>query len=836
MATYSRTGIGLTWFPNATESTPVDVALNAELTLYTPNDVDVLRYKQEEQPDGSFRSDLSLGGSAFYVGGNVVDLDSDAAVIGVLQWRDSDGIARSTTVLRVDLTGQDSPQGLRDFSFIFRLEGDEFPDFQEPADWTAFEAGITDFESAEGAFGPNTNIALEDFLQRVSDGNQITGDEGGDALHGTSGDDFIRPMNDVNLEGDYIQPGTGDDTVVLGANESGYVMLSHTVLDDAITVYLDGTQNIGRIEKNSGGVTSLVDPNTPDSLRIFGTAFDDVFNVTVDDDSWVSLRGNGGQDHFFLGESEGTVRLDLTWADSSGVVVDLAQGQVLDDGFGTRDFISGPGHVGELRTSMGNDVVTGSAEGESFILRGGSDTLDAGAGNDTLRYDNVGAEWVEADLSEGVATGLWSGKSFVHRFTSVEHLHGTDKGNDRLIGTEGNNVLSGNGGHDTLMGGHGHDTLKGGAGNDILDGGSGRDRLAGGGGIDELSYASNAEGTGVTVNLGSGYTGRGAKGDRISDFENLTGTDNVGSADFLTGNSDDNSLKGLSGNDQLAGGEGNDTLDGGDGRDTLAGGSGTDELSYVSSDAGTGVSVNLGSGYTGRGAAGDQISGFENLTGTDIAGSADFLTGTRGDNVLRGLAGNDRLDGGRGDDTLDRGSGRDILVGGSGADELSYASSETGTGVTVNLGSGYTGRGAMGDQISGFESLTGTNIAGSADFLTGTRGDNYLRGLAGNDHLNGGRGNDTLEGGTGDDALRGGSGEDTFIFSQKVSSDLGADSVLDFSLSQDVLVFDSSTTDEYADLTFENGQDGVHVHWAGGTVTLEGLSNADLGEEHFLFT
>ena len=306
-----------------------------------------------------------------------------------------------------------------------------------------------------------------------------------------------------------------------------------------------------------------------------------------------------------------------------------------------------------------------------------------------------------------------------------------------------------------------------------------------------------------------------------------------GTVDGLAGH---DNLTGSFGNDHLSGGAGNDTLEGGDGRDTLAGGSGTDELSYASRDTGTGVSVNLGSGYTGRGAAGDQISGFEHLTGTDIAGSADFLTGTRGDNVLRGLAGNDRLDGGRGDDTLDGGSGRDILVGGSGADELSYASSETGTGVTVNLGSGYTGRGAMGDQISGFESLTGTNIAGSADFLTGTRGDNYLRGLAGNDHLNGGRGNDTLEGGTGDDALRGGSGEDTFIFSQKVSSDLGADSVLDFSLSQDVLVFDSSTTDEYADLTFENGQDEVHVHWAGGTVTLEGLSNADLGEEHFLFT
>ena len=547
MATYSRTGIGLTWLPNSTEGDPVEVAMDAELTLYTPDDVEVLRYKQEEQPDGSFTSDLSLGGSSFYVGGYVVDLDTDSGVIGVLQWQDSDGVARSTTVLRVDLVGQDSSDGLRDFSFVFPLEGDAFPDLQGPADWSAFEASITGFETAEGALGPNKNIVLEDILARVSDSNLIVGGTNGDSLHGTSGNDEIRPMDDINLEGDYIQPGTGNDTVVLSANESGYVMLSHTVLDDAIAVYLDGTQNTGRVEKASGGVTTLVDPNTPDSLRIFGTAFDDVFNVTVDDDGWVSLRGNGGTDEFVLGDSEGTVRLDLAWAGSAGVVVDLAQGRVLDDGTGTQNIISGTGHVGELRSTMGDDVVTGSAADESFILRGGDDMLKAGEGEDTLRYDNAGAEWVEANLAAGTATGRWNGQEFSHQVSEVEHLHGTDKGDDKLIGTGGDNLLDGRGGQDTLIGGQGNDTLIGGTGpkdlRDVIYAGEGNDFASGGYGNDEL------------------------RGDAGNDtLEGGYGVDTViggTGADVLTGSAWSDLLFGGAGEDFLNGGFGNDRLNGG---------------------------------------------------------------------------------------------------------------------------------------------------------------------------------------------------------------------------------------------------------------------------------
>ena len=133
-----------------------------------------------------------------------------------------------------------------------------------------------------------------------------------------------------------------------------------------------------------------------------------------------------------------------------------------------------------------------------------------------------------------------------------------------------------------------------------------------------------------------------------------------------------------------------------------------------------GVTVSLAAG-TGSGgdAAGDTLSGIENLTGS---AQADTLTGDGNANTL---------DGGGGDDTLNGGAGGDTLIGGSGSDTASYAAS--GAGVTVNLGAGTASGGdAAGDTLSGIENLIGS---AQADTLTGDGGDNVLEGGAGGDTL-----------------------------------------------------------------------------------------------------
>ena len=76
-----------------------------------------------------------------------------------------------------------------------------------------------------------------------------------------------------------------------------------------------------------------------------------------------------------------------------------------------------------------------------------------------------------------------------------------------------------------------------------LDGGAGADRLDGQGGRDLVDYGEN--GAAVTVNLNAGTASGGmAEGDILVSIEDIAGTDQ---ADFIIGNSTDNTLTGRDG-------------------------------------------------------------------------------------------------------------------------------------------------------------------------------------------------------------------------------------------------------------------------------------------------
>ena len=72
--------------------------------------------------------------------------------------------------------------------------------------------------------------------------------------------------------------------------------------------------------------------------------------------------------------------------------------------------------------------------------------------------------------------------------------------------------------------------------------------------------------------------------------------------------------------------------EGGAGADTLQGNAGYDTLSYADSNAGVTINL-LASTTTGGHAAGDVISGFEALIGSDFN---DSLRGNAGDNEIEG--------------------------------------------------------------------------------------------------------------------------------------------------------------------------------------------------------
>jgi Ca2+-binding RTX toxin-like protein len=246
------------------------------------------------------------------------------------------------------------------------------------------------------------------------------------------------------------------------------------------------------------------------------------------------------------------------------------------------------------------------------------------------------------------------------------------------LGTAVDELLSGDGLRDLMNGDAGKDLLQGNGADDVLLGAAGDDTLVGGAGADELD-----------------------------------------------GGADD---------DQLFGSDADDALTGGAGADALDGGAGTDTAVYGGA---AGVTVDLAAG-TGSGgdAAGDTLTGIENVTGSQFA---DVLVGNAGANRLNGRFGADVLRGGAGADTLD---------GGFDVDTASYYTGSAGVTVDLDAGTG-SGGDAAGDTLSAIENLSGSQ---GSDTLVGNAGANKLQGWNGNDVLRGGAGADVMEGGAGTDA------------------------------------------------------------------------------------
>ncbi|MCP5432435.1 MAG: FG-GAP repeat protein [Alphaproteobacteria bacterium] len=303
--------------------------------------------------------------------------------------------------------------------------------------------------------------------------------------------------------------------------------------------------------------------------------------------------------------------------------------------------------------------------------------------------------------------------------------------------------------------------------------------------------------------------------------------------DSLPGTTDDDVIYGLGGADTIDGGAGNDTIAGGAGGDSLIGGSGTDLLDYSASAAG--ILANLGANnVSGGDAAGDTISGFEGISGSNtgndtLTGSsgADLLLGNGGADQLYGQGGADTLDGGAGNDTVMGGAGGDSLVGGSGTDLLNYWSSAS---VSVNLATGATSGGeAQGDTISGFEDIAGSNTGNDA--LTGDAGANRLWGYGGNDTLAGGAGADTLDGGAGTDLLDYSASTGGVLASLGSSSPSGGDATGDVisgfeGVSGSNTGNDTLTGSSGADLLLGNGG-ADQLYGQGGSDTLDGGAGND---------
>jgi Ca2+-binding RTX toxin-like protein len=170
----------------------------------------------------------------------------------------------------------------------------------------------------------------------------------------------------------------------------------------------------------------------------------------------------------------------------------------------------------------GNDLILGTAAGETFNGLSGNDVIAGFAGIDTI------------------AGGF--GNDYVLGGLGADRIAGGD-GNDFLFGEDGSDAIAGNDGDDALFGGNGNDTMTGSTGNDWMFGNAGTDRLNGGFGNDLL--------------------------------------DGGAAGDTLAGAAGNDTLLGGTGLDTLTGGADHDFLEGGGAADSLAGGIGDDVYFYA---------------------------------------------------------------------------------------------------------------------------------------------------------------------------------------------------------------------------------------------------------------
>src|SRR6056297_1398323 len=724
-------------------------------------------------------------------------------------------------------------------------------------------------------------------------GNTI-GTDGDDELFGTPGDDLIT-TGDATPNGDFVVGSAGDDTIDMsGMNQSSaFMTMSYQDLGSSITVDIDGAANTATVDKGALGFDTLVDIENPliagfdlGGLGVIGTAQADTFNLAPGTDQWMQVRGGDGVDTFNIG-GDGFVRLDFASTGATvGAQVNLATGAIANDGFGNGETVT-PGAVWEVRGTDLTDDITGSASNESFILRGGDDTLDGGGGFARLRYDRSGVGPIIADLGAGTVTGTWDGNGFTHSVSGIAHLRGSNN-DDSLAGDTNDNQLEGRGGTDTFIHVGGDDTIS------DFDAGS-ETLIVRVAVLDQTQVDAAIDGAsdtadGALVSFGAGsvlFSGRTAA--------DLAGADvqfvDPGSVNLVPGTDNDDFLEGTPGDDLITTGDATpngDVVVGSAGDDTIDMTGMNPNTAFMGlryGDLGSGIDVTI-NGATNTGTVDKGALGTDTLLGVENPMFAGWTVGGLG------------LDGTGFDDTfnvtLDDLQWMSIRPG-DGVDTFDINASvgqrldpnddvgalrldmRFGDGIDVNLATGEIADDGYGnaEQINGNAPIWEVWGSGGDDTFVGSDNAESYRYSGGNNDLEGGLGFDrlrydsfgvtsvtidvsagtatgTLNGGgtftdtsSGFERLRGSGGNDQITGEAAVDNRYegqggtdtfthlgGNDTISDFDAANETLIVRVAGLDQATvDTAIANATDtpgGAQVSFGFGTVLFSGVAAADL--------
>ena len=557
---------------------------------------------------------------------------------------------------------------------IENIRGSNFADWLTGDDNDNKIQGETGNDRLDGGAGADT------YLFGAGDGTDTIADDGGTIV-------FLQGTGNAYAGATYTFVGGQGDAVTLTVRDSN----SNTLNIIEFTSYPSGYSFSTRVYAGDGSYTdTAIDPTLLVLPPRLGSE-ENPFVATDAPDTFVALQGAdwvnyaGSEDGITIYLNDDPIYASDGWADG-----DELSGINNLIGSDEEDDLVGNSADNIIRGGDGDDTITGE-EGEDTLQGGdgndrlqgneGADTIDGGAGTkDIATYGNSsgkgvrvslllqGQRQIDFDSTHGFTAN--GNEAVGDTLTNIENLEGSsyndwltgDNNDNEIHGRNGNDRLEGNAGNDALYGNFNDDALYGGEGDDFLEGGLGADILDGGEGEDTAYYDSYPPPTfrrGVRVDLsnteaqqdfetnsfGFNANDNEAVGDVLTNIENIEGSR---LNDWLTGNYQNNILRGLAGNDRLEGGMGADTLYGGAGADTLEGGIGNDEL-Y--GDAGT-----------------DTLEGGVGADTLYGGAGADTLEGEVGADTLYGDAGADTLEGGMGNDELYGGAGADTLVGGADAD------------------------------------------------------------------------------------------------------------------------------------------------------------------------
>jgi len=297
-------------------------------------------------------------------------------------------------------------------------------------------------------------------LVGASGADSLTGSNGVEALIGNAGNDLL------NAQGgdDSLNGGDGDDILVSGAGHD--VMIGGAGFDRIMFTDPGATQGaeadlatqtiandgFGNVETMSG--VEQLGPGTVFVDKFYGSDVGDLIAGSTGD----FLYGRGGDDTIVVGGAPGladggdgvdSLRVanqrqvagpsgPVTETSNVGVTVDLAQGKILDDGFGQSGTIA---NFENLAGTSVSDKLTGDGGANQLYGNGGADTLD-GAGGADLLFGGDGNDVITG--GDGVDTALFRGAKADYQVTAIAggvHVVDTntadgDDGDDDLYGVE----------------------------------------------------------------------------------------------------------------------------------------------------------------------------------------------------------------------------------------------------------------------------------------------------------------------------------------------------------------------------------------------------------------